>query len=345
MSHPSSNHLSKISALSRSINKVIFAVVFTISISFSNSFKFAKYAGDFLTIGVGGRALGMGGAFTSVANDVTAGYWNPAGLVEISNTQIILMHDERFAGIVNYDYVGLAFKPINFYSFGISIIRIGIDDIPFTGNEFIDNNGNLVFDPDVDRLDPDKFSYVSSSDWVTIVSFAKNSNEKFSIGGNVKFIYRKIEKNTGIGIGFDFGIKYKVMDFLIGAILKDATSTLISWNTGRNELITPSVVAGISREFEILWGKFTPAIDIILRFEGRNKTALFGTKFISADFNIGGEYTFKDIIAIRTGFTENKELTLGTGIKLNRLDIDYSFAKFNSELGNTHRISAKFTIL
>ncbi len=345
MSHPSSNHLSKISALSRSINKVVFAVVFTISISFSNSFKFAKYAGDFLTIGVGGRALGMGGAFTSVANDVTAGYWNPAGLAEISNTQIILMHDERFAGIVNYDYVGLAFKPINFYSFGISIIRIGIDDIPFTGNEFIDNNGNLVFDPDVDRLDPDKFSYVSSSDWVTIVSFAKNSNEKFSIGGNVKFIYRKIEKNTGIGIGFDFGIKYKVMDFLIGAILKDATSTLISWNTGRNELITPSVVAGISREFEILWGKFTPAIDIILRFEGRNKTALFGTKFISADFNIGGEYTFKDIIAIRTGFTENKELTLGTGIKLNRLDIDYSFAKFNSELGNTHRISAKFTIL
>ncbi len=345
MTLPLSNRLSKILALNQLINKVIFAVVFSISISFSSSFKFAKYAGDFLTIGVGGRALGMGGAFTSVANDVTAGYWNPAGLAQISNTQIILMHDERFAGIVNYDYVGLAFKPINFYSLGISIIRIGVDDIPFTGNEFIDNNENLVFDPDVDRLDPSKFSYVSSSDWVTIISFAKNSNEKLSIGGNVKFIYRKIEKNTGIGIGFDFGVKYKVMDFSIGAILKDGTSTLISWNTGRNELITPSVVTGISREFEILWGKFIPAIDIILRFEGRNKTALLGTKFISADFNIGGEYTFKEIVAIRAGFTENKELTLGTGIKLNRLDIDYSFAKFNSELGNTHRISAKFTIL
>ncbi len=316
-----------------------------ISISFSNSFKFTKYAGDFLSIGVGGRALGMGGAFTSVANDVTAGYWNPAGLAEISNTQIILMHDERFGGIVNYDYLGLAFKPVNLYSLAISIIRVGVDDIPFTGNEFIDNNSNLIFDPDVDRLDPDKFSYVSSSDWVAIVSFAKNSNEKISIGGNFKFIYRKIGKNTGIGVGFDFGIKYKLMDFSIGAILKDGTSTLISWNTGRNELVTPSVVAGISREFEILRGKFIPAIDIILRFEGRNKTALLGTNFASADFNIGGEYTFKDIIAIRAGFTENTELTLGAGIKLNRLDIDYSFAKFNSELGNTHRISAKFTIL
>lgn len=345
MNPHSSNHSSNILALSQLINKIIFIIVFSVSVSFSGGFKFAKYAGDFLTIGVGGRALGMGGAFTSVANDVTAGYWNPAGLTELLNTQIILMHDERFAGIVNYDYAGLAFKPIDLYSLGISIIRVGVDDIPFTGNEFIDNNGNFVFDPDVDRLDPDKFSYVSSSDWVAIVSFAKNLKEKLSIGGNVKFIYRKIEKNTGIGIGFDFGIKYKIRSFSIGVILKDATSTLISWNTGRNELITPSAITGISREFEILWGKFIPAIDMILRFEGRNKTALLGTKFVSVDFNIGGEYTFKDIIAIRSGFTENKELTLGAGIKLNQLNIDYSFAKFNSELGNTHRISAKLTIL
>ena len=40
----------------------------------------AKYAGEFLSLGVGGRALGMGGASVALANDVTAGYWNPAGL-------------------------------------------------------------------------------------------------------------------------------------------------------------------------------------------------------------------------------------------------------------------------
>jgi len=327
------------------MNKVILFLIFSFSFSFSSSFKFTKYAGDFLTIGVGGRALGMGGAFTSVANDVTAGYWNPAGLSELPSTQIILMHDERFAGVVNYDYVGFALKPAEHYSFGLSIIRIGVDDIPFTGDAFIDNNGNGVFDPEVDRLDPDKFNFVSSADWASIVSFARNVNEKFSIGGNVKFIYRKIERNTGIGIGFDFAVKYRLSNFSIGAILKDATSTLISWNTGRNELITPSITTGISTRLKILWGEFTPAIDLILRFEGREKTAFLGTKIISADFNLGGEYVFKDIIAIRSGFTENKEFTLGTGIKLNRLDIDYSFAKFNSELGNSHRISVKFSIL
>ncbi|MEK7670779.1 MAG: UPF0164 family protein, partial [Bacteroidota bacterium] len=69
----------------------------------------AKYAGEFISLGVGGRALGMGGAFVALANDVTAGYWNPAGLSHINYPQISLMHDERYGSLVNYDYgaVGL----------------------------------------------------------------------------------------------------------------------------------------------------------------------------------------------------------------------------------------------
>lgn len=328
----------------RLISLAPIVLVFLISPAFPNNFKFAKYAGEFLSIGVGARALGMGGAFTSVANDVTAGYWNPAGLAELSNTHLILMHDERFAGIVNYDYIGLALKPVSLFSFAFSIIRVGVDDIPYTNNAFLDNNGNGIFDPDIDRLDPEKISFISSSDWIMITSFARSINEKFSFGGNVKFIYRKIGENSGIGIGFDIGIKYKFSGFTIGAILKDATSTLIAWDTGRNELVTPSIIAGISREFEILWGKFIPSVDLITRFEGRNKTSMLGTDFVSLDLNLGGEYTFKEKISIRSGFTENKELTLGAGLKLNRLDVDYSFAKFNSELGNTHRISLKFSL-
>jgi len=297
-----------------------------------------------MSIGIGGRALGMGNAFTSVANDVTSGYWNPAGLADLMATQIILMHDERFAGIVNYDYIGLGFKPSYVYSFAISIIRVGVDDIPYTENSFIDNNGNGIFDPDVDRLDPEKFSFVSSSDWIVLTSFAKAINDRFSIGASAKLIYRKISKNTGIGFGFDFALKYKISKTSIGLVLKDATSTLISWDTGRNELTTPSLIFGASTELELLWGRFTPAFDLVFRFEGRNKTALLGTNFASVDINAGVEYIYKDVIAVRFGYTENKELTLGTGLKLNRLDIDYSFAKFNSELGNTHRISAKFSL-
>ncbi len=325
------------------INRLLLFLLFSGQV-FSGNFKFAKYAGDFLSIGVGARALGMGGAFTSIANDVTAGYWNPSGLTELLNAQLILMHAERFAGIVNYDYLGFAPKPANSFSFALSIIRIGVDDIPYTNDAFIDINGNGIFDPEFDRLDPDRVSFISSADWILITSFARNIKEKFSLGGNIKFIYKKIEKNSGIGIGFDVGMKYKIQNFSFGAVIKDVTSTLIAWNTGRNEIVIPSLTVGISREFEILWGKFTPSLDLITRFEGRNKTASVGTNFISFDFNLGGEYVFKDKISLRSGFTENKEFTLGAGLKINRLDIDYSFAKFDSELGNTHRISLKFLI-
>ena len=63
-----------------------------------------KYAGEFLAIGVGGRPLGMGGAFTAVANDVTAAYYNPAGLAALDYPQLSLMHDQRYGNLVNYNY-------------------------------------------------------------------------------------------------------------------------------------------------------------------------------------------------------------------------------------------------
>src|ERR1700690_553802 len=69
----------------------------------------AKYAGEFMAIGVGGRALGLGGAYVAAANDVTAGYWNPAALVRINYPEFSLMHDEQFGSLENFDYAGVAF--------------------------------------------------------------------------------------------------------------------------------------------------------------------------------------------------------------------------------------------
>src|SRR3569832_2005242 len=68
-----------------------------------------KFSNEFLSIGVGARALGMSNSYVSSANDVTAGYWNPAGLATIGNQhQVALMHSEYFAGIAKYDYGAFA---------------------------------------------------------------------------------------------------------------------------------------------------------------------------------------------------------------------------------------------
>ncbi len=105
-----------------------------------------KYSNEFLKIGVGARALGMSNAYISSVQDVTAGYWNPAGLTNIqSDLQLGAMHSEYFAGIAKYDYGALA-KPIDSVStIAFSMIRFGVDDIPNT-TRLIDGQGNVNYD-------------------------------------------------------------------------------------------------------------------------------------------------------------------------------------------------------
>jgi len=76
----------------------------------------------------------MGGAYVAIANDVTAGYYNPAGLAQINYPEIALMHDARYGNLVNYDYAGFAIPFDKDMSFGLSIMRLGIDGIPDTRN-------------------------------------------------------------------------------------------------------------------------------------------------------------------------------------------------------------------
>jgi hypothetical protein len=68
----------------------------------------AKYGGEFMATGFGGRALGMGGAGVAVTGDVTAAYWNPAGLMRMTYPEIGLMHEQRFGGLLSYNYGGVA---------------------------------------------------------------------------------------------------------------------------------------------------------------------------------------------------------------------------------------------
>lgn len=92
-----------------------------------------KYSNEFLAIGVGALALGMLNAMTSAVNDVTAVYWNPAALTDIEfKYQFAAQHAAYFAGVANYDYIGAAMAVDTDSHIGLSLIRLGIDDIPDT---------------------------------------------------------------------------------------------------------------------------------------------------------------------------------------------------------------------
>jgi hypothetical protein len=309
----------------------------------------SKYAGEFMAIGIGGRPLGMGGAYVAIANDVTAGYYNPAGLARINYPEVSLMHDARFGNLENYDYVGIAIPFDKDMSFGLSIMRLAIDGIPDTRSALYDANGDGVLDINSDRLDYTKITEFSDQDYAFYLTFAKRQSEIFSYGANIKIIRRTIAEYSAWGVGFDAGAWYSPLEKLsLGVNLQDITTTMVSWSTGRNELITPTVKVGGAYEVSFLSGIITPALDLDIRFENRQFASMFHVGPVSFDAHVGFEYNFKNIFAVRAGYNDVKQFTIGAGIKLPKLNIDYSFARFSADsedrLDDTHRISIMLTL-
>lgn len=314
--------------------------------SLLNAQTVAKYAGEFMAIGVGGRALGLGSAYVALANDATAGYWNPAALARLDYPEVMLMHDERFGSLLNYDFGSVGIPYGTDASLGITILRLGVDGIPDTRNAWLDANGNGRFDDD-NRPDYNKITYFSSADWALYLTYAQRSSEDFSYGINVKLIRRNIAEFTATGVGFDLGLLYSpAPDLYVGLNAQDITTTFLAWSTGTNELITPTLKLGTAYFFELFDGRFAPVFDVDIRFENRKFASVANVGPISLDPHLGLEFDFKKTVALRVGYNDIKQLTLGAGLHLRKLDVDYSFARFGREnnLGDTHRISLRLML-
>lgn len=312
----------------------------------------AKYAGEFMSIGIGGRALAMGGANAAIAQDVTAAYYNPAGLAQLNFPQISLMHDERYGKLVNYNYAGIALPYGKDMTLAVSAARLGIDGIPDTREALVNKvTGQVIYDINnpYARINPSLVTEFSNQDWVFYLSGAKRWEDNLYLGANVKIIRRKIAEYTATGLGIDLGALYKYDENLtLGATIQDATTSLVAWSTGRNELITPTAKVGAAYSLSVLGAVFTPALDLDLRFENRKFASMAHLGPISIDPHFGGEFNYRGVFAIRGGYNDVKQFTLGAGVKLPKLNIDYSFAKFSGStvetLPETHRISIVLTL-
>ena len=260
---------------------------------------------------------------------------------------MLLMHDERFGNLVNYDYGSVAIPFGSNVSIGISVIRLGVDNVPDTRSALVDLMGTGYFVPG-DRLDYSKITFFNAADWAFLLTYSKRQSDKFSYGINLKMIEESLDYGNAWGVGFDVGAIYAFRpNFRVGANLMDISTTYLAWNTGTKELITPTVKLGTSYDIQFLKNnRITPAVDFDVRFENRQYAAEAHIGPISADMHAGLEYGFKNLFAVRLGYNDVKQLTVGAGIKLPKLNIDYSFAKFdgNDQLGNTHRISVMFTL-
>ncbi len=316
-----------------------------------------KYAGSFMENGGGARALGMGGAFTAVADDPSTTFWNPAGLATLSDREILLMHSERFGDLIDRDFIAYT-QPVGWSIFGgesagigLSLIRLGIDDIPFTDHltGLLDTDGDgEVSDEELRGLFnyQDQIQYKSDQEFGLLLSYGEQLGT-WQAGASLKFVRQSVGPYSSLGVGADLAFLrpriWKSLDF--GIKFQDITTTYLSWNTGRNELITPAVVPGLAWNSEFPdWNmNLVLAASAETRFDNRRDADEWWGGSISANPHLGMEIGFSRKVFLRGGFDSGFEagnITAGAGFRLNPLTVDYAYAGDMLDIDEvTHRIS------
>lgn len=323
-----------------------------------------KYAAEFLKIGVGARALGMGEAFVAVADDGTAGYWNPAGLVFVRQQEVSALHAEQFGALVNYDFASYVhpLEPGNARSsvLALSLIRTAIDNIPQLDGS---NQGGTLVDVGADGqagthdagegdgilgpgeyvlIDESRIQWRSNNDLGFLLSYARPLSPRFAVGVNAKLIRQQLLDYSSFGIGSDIGLMYTPSkSFGVGLRIADATTTQISWDTGRRESVTPSARLGVMwmRALPRFEGSLTLAADANMTFEGKTGNTQATIAGAATDFYLGAEYWYKRALAVRLGDAAG-QVSAGAGVRWNKLGLDYAFVG-HRDLDTTQRVSAQ----
>lgn len=350
------------------IKKNIFIVLLVLSWHFTVLAQAPKYSNEFLNIGVGARALGMSNSYVTSVDDVTSGYWNPAGLTRIGNQhQLSLMHSEYFAGIAKYDYGAFATRIDSSGVLAFSVIRFGVDNIPNT-TELIDVNGNI---------DYDRITTFSAVDYAFLVSYAKTLKiPGLRVGANAKIIRRIVGKFAGAwGFGLDAGAQYDYKKWKFGAMARDVTTTFNAWSynltnemkqtfiaTGNDipsnsvEVTLPKVILGAARKFD-----FPKKISLLSEvnfdatFDGK-RNVMLKSKAISMDPHIGLEASYMNVVFLRAGIGNYQAYTdaigkkiktfqpnIGVGIRVKSVSFDYALTDIgdNSVALYSHVFSLK----
>jgi hypothetical protein len=284
----------------------------------------------FLKIGVGARATAMGESFVSVANDATALFYNPAGITQFPETEIVLSHANWIADI-KHQFLGAVYHLSADDALGLSVTSLHTDDMPVTTEVQPSGTGDF-------------FRY---SDLAIGVTYARRMTNQFSFGATLRYIDETLAEIHTRGLVVDFGTYYwtGLGTSRFSAVVTNfgnqlsPSGTAHPWGSGavsKFQEFPPPTIFKFGFAFDPVKDE-TNILTMSAQLNHPNDN--------SENLAFGAEYGWSNFLFLRGGYKLNLEeegLTLGAGVcaplGFASVIVDYSYASFTT-LGAVHRVS------
>ncbi|HWN80516.1 MAG TPA: PorV/PorQ family protein [Candidatus Udaeobacter sp.] len=285
--------------------------------------KVGTIGGQFLKIGIGARATAMGEAYTSIADDATAVFWNPAGVARLSGNIVSFSH-AAWPAELDLNQGAYIFS-VGFIPgmMAVHARALSMDPILRTDTTHPEGDG----------------TFFDAGDFAIGFTYGRSFTDKFSAGVGVNYVQETLADYDASTATFDFGVLY---------------------DTGYRSLRIGMAIANIGSEMEFI--EDTVKMPIVFRLGSSIKVVESGphAALAAVEFshppdnaergNLGSEYSFKDFLFIRGGYKFNYDsegLTAGAGVKFPASSaatakLDYSWSDFET-LGGVHRFSAELS--
>ncbi len=273
-------------------------------------------AANFLKIGIGAKAGGMGGAFVGLADDPSAVYWNPAGLSQLGSPQVMFVHNQ-WAQDIRYEYLGYAL-PVdarNTVALGLTYLHMG---------EILGYDEN------------DKpTSFFSAYDAAVLLGYSRKVSSHLSLGWTAKAILEKLEDEKAQAAALDMGLFYDTYRFSVGVSLRNL-GTKLKFIEKEHPLPT-DLKLGIA--FKALNNSLLLSTDVDFFTDG------------SPRFQQGIEYNLQNVLFVRSGVqyrakSKSSESStspaIGGGVRICKFQFDYTYSSVRP-LGNLHNFSLIYT--
>jgi hypothetical protein len=306
----------------RTINRIVFSwILLLIIVALFGKISVAASDGgrtsaDFLQIGLGARAAGMGGAYTAVAHGAVATYWNPAGLAGMDNHEVMLGHFSWYQDI-NLEHGSFAYSLDNGTGLAASMTYLSYGNI-----EGYDQEGFYTGE-------------LTAYDWAGALSAGFEITDNLAVGLTGKVITQKLDQASATAFAADFGLRC-VMNKFTFALVASNFGTKMKFDEVAEKLPATTRIG-------IAASPFNESFITSLEFEKK----IYGRSII----RYGIELNFEKRYFLRTGYKyyfdqtddSGTGLSMGAGIRYNKLQFDYAYTlRDNYTSEDIHRFSLVF---